>query len=236
MTNDAILQELGRRLARQRLDRGQSAVASPDTRRDAPGCGPCPIRARTAAAATACVGAAHPSMEETFLAAKVYRPRMFRNLRNDHAYRQGREILTPDGRPVVAVLPLGPETAAKALGVTRGFSEKGIIAPVEVTGRSLKAGLKWAGKIGAQVAVIIGEAELAAAETPGQSGQVEHGGGIEPPHGHMQAHPGQALLLLGIPAEAVAGSPVHQVGAIVGLHPRQGLEIGPASVRIAVVQ
>ena len=58
---------------------------------------------------------------------------------------------------------LKPETAAKALGVTRGFSEKGIIAPVEVTGRSLKAGLKWAGKIGAQVAVIIGEAELAAA-------------------------------------------------------------------------
>src|SRR5262245_6496596 len=34
------------------------------------------------------------------LAAKVYRPRMFRNLRNDHVYRQGRTILTADGRPV----------------------------------------------------------------------------------------------------------------------------------------
>ncbi len=34
------------------------------------------------------------------VAAKVYRPRMFRNLRRDHVYRQGRDILTPEGRPV----------------------------------------------------------------------------------------------------------------------------------------
>jgi RIO kinase 1 len=33
------------------------------------------------------------------LAAKVYRPRMFRNLRNDAMYRQGREVLTAQGRP-----------------------------------------------------------------------------------------------------------------------------------------
>jgi len=43
--------------------------------------------------------AAHPATGMAFLAAKVYRPRMFRNLRNDAMYRQGREILTPDGRP-----------------------------------------------------------------------------------------------------------------------------------------
>jgi histidyl-tRNA synthetase len=66
-------------------------------------------------------------------------------------------------RPLVAVLPLGAEAAAKGLGVTRDLAATGIIAPAEVTGRSLKAGLKWAGKIGAQVAVIIGEAELEAA-------------------------------------------------------------------------
>lgn len=35
-----------------------------------------------------------------FVAAKVYRPRMFRQLRNDKMYREGREVLTPDGRPV----------------------------------------------------------------------------------------------------------------------------------------
>lgn len=42
---------------------------------------------------------AHPATGLGLLAAKVYRPRMFRSLRNDRVYRQGREILTPDGRP-----------------------------------------------------------------------------------------------------------------------------------------
>ncbi len=43
---------------------------------------------------------AHPSTGEKLLAAKVYRPRQFRNLRNDKMYREGREILTADGKPV----------------------------------------------------------------------------------------------------------------------------------------
>ncbi len=43
---------------------------------------------------------AHPNTGEQLLAAKVYRPRQFRNLRNDKAYRDGRTILTPEGRPV----------------------------------------------------------------------------------------------------------------------------------------
>jgi RIO kinase 1 len=43
---------------------------------------------------------ADPATGETLLAAKVYRPRQFRNLRNDAMYRQGRSILTPDGHPV----------------------------------------------------------------------------------------------------------------------------------------
>jgi RIO kinase 1 len=34
------------------------------------------------------------------LAAKVYRPRTFRNLRNDHIYREGRAVLTSEGRAV----------------------------------------------------------------------------------------------------------------------------------------
>jgi RIO kinase 1 len=41
--------------------------------------------------------------EETgavWLAAKVYRPRMFRNLRNDKRYRQGRHVLTTEGKEV----------------------------------------------------------------------------------------------------------------------------------------
>ena len=65
-------------------------------------------------------------------------------------------------RPVVAVLPLGAEAAATGLGVTRDLAARGITAPTEVTGRSLKAGLKWAGKIGARAAIIIGQTELEA--------------------------------------------------------------------------
>ncbi|MEO7913510.1 MAG: RIO1 family regulatory kinase/ATPase [Roseiflexaceae bacterium] len=44
--------------------------------------------------------AAHPTTGETLLAAKVYRPRMFRNLRNDKMYREGRSILSSDGSAV----------------------------------------------------------------------------------------------------------------------------------------
>jgi RIO kinase 1 len=40
---------------------------------------------------------AGPATGATLLAAKVYRPRMFRNLRNDKMYRQGREILVAGG-------------------------------------------------------------------------------------------------------------------------------------------
>lgn len=41
--------------------------------------------------------AAHESTGETVLAAKVYRPRMFRQLRNDGMYRQGRDLIMADG-------------------------------------------------------------------------------------------------------------------------------------------
>jgi histidyl-tRNA synthetase len=64
-------------------------------------------------------------------------------------------------RPVVAVLPLGDEGAAPGLALSRDLVAAGLTAPAEVTGRSLKAGLKWATKIGARAAVILGEQELA---------------------------------------------------------------------------
>jgi RIO kinase 1 len=43
---------------------------------------------------------AHPNTGHELLAAKVYRPRAFRNLRNDKMYREGRPVLTEDGRAV----------------------------------------------------------------------------------------------------------------------------------------
>jgi RIO kinase 1 len=44
---------------------------------------------------------ANPSvagLRQPLIAAKVYRPRRFRNLKNDHVYRQGRALLDSDGR------------------------------------------------------------------------------------------------------------------------------------------
>jgi RIO kinase 1 len=43
---------------------------------------------------------AHPSTGTRLLAAKVYRPRRFRNLSNDSLYRRGRDVLTAEGRAV----------------------------------------------------------------------------------------------------------------------------------------
>lgn len=43
---------------------------------------------------------AHPTTGADLLAAKVYRPRAFRTMRNDSLYRQGRDVLTAAGRPV----------------------------------------------------------------------------------------------------------------------------------------
>jgi RIO kinase 1 len=45
-----------------------------------------------------CTG--HSSTGMDLIAAKVYRPRMFRNLRNDARYRQGRAVLDEDGKAV----------------------------------------------------------------------------------------------------------------------------------------
>jgi histidyl-tRNA synthetase len=64
-------------------------------------------------------------------------------------------------RPTVVVLPIGEAANAAALAVARELVQRGISAQTEVTGRSLKAGFKWAGKVGARAAVILGENEIA---------------------------------------------------------------------------
>jgi histidyl-tRNA synthetase len=63
-------------------------------------------------------------------------------------------------RPTVVVLPIGEVANGAALAVARALVMLGISAHTEVTGRSLKAGLKWAGKIDARAAVILGEKEI----------------------------------------------------------------------------
>jgi RIO kinase 1 len=64
--------------------------------------------------------AAHPATGETWLAAKVYRPRMFRNLRNDQMYRQGRPALTPNGVPAKA----SDTRLMRALGKKTAFGQQ----------------------------------------------------------------------------------------------------------------
>jgi len=60
---------------------------------------------------------AHPITGKELVAAKVYRPRMFRNLRNDKLYREGREILTLSGTRVNE----GDRRIMKAIGKKSDF-------------------------------------------------------------------------------------------------------------------
>jgi len=64
-------------------------------------------------------------------------------------------------RRTVAVLPVGDETAAPATALARDLVRAGIAVETEVTGRSLRAALKWASKIDAALALIVGATELA---------------------------------------------------------------------------
>lgn len=56
----------------------------------------CKVKGGKEATVYCCV--AHPSTGQKWLAAKIYRPRMFRELRNDKIYREGRKILDADGK------------------------------------------------------------------------------------------------------------------------------------------
>lgn len=64
--------------------------------------------------------AANPNSGETLLAAKVYRPRKFRNLRNDKMYREGRAILKSNGKAVKA----NDHRILRAVGKKSAFGEQ----------------------------------------------------------------------------------------------------------------
>jgi RIO kinase 1 len=61
--------------------------------------------------------AAHPTMEANWLAAKVYRPRIFRGLTKDQVYREGRDTLTSDGD----ILHENKDREARAMGKKTTF-------------------------------------------------------------------------------------------------------------------
>lgn len=62
---------------------------------------------------------AQPPLDVEYVAAKVYRPRRFRNLSNDKMYRQGRPILTGEGRAVKRT----DHRIMRALGKKTAFGE-----------------------------------------------------------------------------------------------------------------
>ena len=64
--------------------------------------------------------AGHPSTGAALLAAKVYRPRSFRNLRNDAVYKEGRPVLTADGQRVKN----SDHRIMRALGKKTAFGEQ----------------------------------------------------------------------------------------------------------------
>lgn len=63
---------------------------------------------------------AYPETGLDLVAAKVYRPRQFRNLRNDVAYREGRQILTGEGR----VVKKTDARIMRAIGKKSAFGEQ----------------------------------------------------------------------------------------------------------------
>jgi len=62
----------------------------------------------------------HPSTGVDLLAVKVYRPRMFRNLRNDKMYREGRALLNDNGHAIKA----NEHRLMRAIGKKTAFGEQ----------------------------------------------------------------------------------------------------------------
>ena len=66
----------------------------------------------------------------------------------------------PARTPVLYVAPLGDAALVKALGITERLRRDGKYVECDTVGRSLKAQMKYANKIGAAYTLIIGESEL----------------------------------------------------------------------------
>ncbi len=79
--------------------------------------------AKSGKEATVFCCAAHPATGLELLAAKIYRPRMFRSLRNDAVYREGRAQRDERGRPLRdrRRKPSGERGRAAAIGAWIGF-------------------------------------------------------------------------------------------------------------------
>ena len=74
---------------------------------------------------------------------------------------QGLDNITPKA-PVLYIAALGASAGVKALEITERMRKSGKYAECDVVGRSLKAQMKYANKIGAEYTLIIGDSEIEA--------------------------------------------------------------------------
>lgn len=72
------------------------------------------------------------------------------------------ETLPENAKPLLYIAPMGEGAETEALRITNRLRKNSIYAETDITGRSLKAQMKYADKIGAQFAIVIGDNELAA--------------------------------------------------------------------------
>ena len=68
----------------------------------------------------------------------------------------------PVSTPVIYVAALGEAAQVKALEITERLRKAGKICECDIVGRSLKAQMKYANKIGAAYTLIIGDSEIEA--------------------------------------------------------------------------
>ena len=65
-----------------------------------------------------------------------------------------------EAKPVLYIAPMGAQARAKAMALVNQLRSKGFYAECDICGRSLKAQMKYADKIGARYTLIIGDSEL----------------------------------------------------------------------------
>ena len=63
-------------------------------------------------------------------------------------------------KPVLYIAPMGQTAQIKALAICAELRDRGVYAECDIVGRSLKAQMKYADKIGAEYTLIIGDSEL----------------------------------------------------------------------------
>ncbi len=69
-------------------------------------------------------------------------------------------------RPKLYVAALGETAQIAALGIVERLRREGVYAECDIVGRSLKAQMKYANKLGAAYTLIVGESELSAGRAP----------------------------------------------------------------------